>query len=329
MPDHPAPPSATPATPAPGRVRRCGALLPRERGWRLAVAGTFFGVFGAVFLFALVATLTATRLYQSESTFLVLPPIASRIITTDEGGIDLNWEPDTLAKLLESQAILHLVAERLRDGALQAYLAPYMRGSTGIQPKAEALLAANRTIVVQQTSRMVVLQYRHPDRLMASKVARLFAEELINYRRNQQIEEELRWMDSLSDQLDQRKARSIDLTNRLQTARNDMALVRATTYPRTGRVQPVDVNALQHEWEANESALQRVTENLQRHYDARTQPPSMRIINSGTPTDEGDYVYLNLPSEFTLGFLRALACGLAAAGAVRLAHRLATRQSAA
>jgi uncharacterized protein involved in exopolysaccharide biosynthesis len=125
---------------------------------------------------------------------------------------------NTQIKILESLKIVQAVDDRLKGSERARFLAPYEKGLDatlrGTRSVAE-ILHENRNVSPVRLSLVVNILYTHPDPEIAASVANYFAEEYIDFNRNQQIEGSMRAVDDLRSQADQQLAKIKDLENRL------------------------------------------------------------------------------------------------------------------
>ena len=172
----------------------------RFAGAAHSVAGLALSVFSLL----LLAGCSGQRLYQATATVqLVQNPIP---VVPDENGfvaprkysLDLN----TVVKLLESSTIIQNVSARLTGDDLRRFMAPYETSKSGSVASLVTILGENRRIVPQPTALQLRVQYRHPDRLLAAKVANLFADEFIAYQLHTQIERSLNEIAELQTRAD-------------------------------------------------------------------------------------------------------------------------------
>ncbi len=196
-------------------------LILRERVWYILV------VFLVVASSALVYTVTATRIYESTATVQLLRDdptvmqVEDVVDTQIRGAEDLN----TQVKLLESLNLINKVAERLTGDDLAKFLAPYQEGKEDDPVTPHGILLKNRKIVPQRLSLVIAIQFRHPDRVIAAKVANYFTEEFINFNNRQRIEETLKAVDDLKVRAEQQGEKVDELARGLQDYREKNNMV--------------------------------------------------------------------------------------------------------
>lgn len=160
-------------------------------------------VFAAVMGGTLVYTFCQQKLYESTAKIHFDPK---------ENSYDAEDFIET-AKVLKSSSITRKVAERLitpeswdtQPLNLQTVLKPY-----GLPPEAgvdaiEKLLSENRKIIAHTDTYIIEVHYRHPDRLVAAKVANLFSDELIAFNARQRIGKMMIQAESLRLKADQQE----------------------------------------------------------------------------------------------------------------------------
>ena len=121
--------------------------------------------------------------------------------------------------------LIEKVAERLTGDDLAKFLAPYQEGKESDPVTPHGILALNRKVVPQRLSLVLAIQFRHPDRNIAAKVANYFTEEFINFNNRQGIEETLKAVDDLKVRADQQRQKVDELAIDLQNYREKNNMV--------------------------------------------------------------------------------------------------------
>ena len=175
-------------------------LTLRERIWYIV------GIFLMVFSSMLVYTLSRQKIYQSSATVQIFrrDPIVMQVQGVVDNEVRSAEDLNTQVKILESDAILHKVAERITGADLERLLAPY-RAKNGVAPAPLGILIANRTIVPQRLSLIINAQYRHSDPQIAALVANLIVDEYIAYNENVRVEGSMKAVEDLKDRADQQR----------------------------------------------------------------------------------------------------------------------------
>ncbi len=196
-------------------------LILRERVWYIVV------VFLLVFSSVAVYTFTRTRTYLSSASVQVLrnDPIVMQVQSVVNNEIRSAEDLNTQVKVLESLAIVQAVADRLTGEELRQFLAPF-QSSSGDEPISPAvILLRDRKVVPVRLSLIVQVQYEHPDRFIAAKVANLFLDEFIAHNSRLRIEESMKAVDELKIRADQQRKKVEELALSLQGYREKNNLV--------------------------------------------------------------------------------------------------------
>lgn len=195
-------------------------LILRERIWYIAV--TFLVVVSATLLY----TFSLTPVYQSTATVQVFRREATvmRVEQVVESGINSAEDLNTQVNILQSGLIIQKVFDRLTPEDRSRFLAPYLKPG---EPAASALslLKANRTITPQRLSLIVAIEFRHPDREMAAKIANLMADEYIAYNAHVQVDESMKAVVELEQRANEQRKRVDEIANQLQAYREKNNLV--------------------------------------------------------------------------------------------------------
>ncbi|WP_438481165.1 GumC family protein [Oleiharenicola lentus] len=197
-------------------------LILRERIWYIVL------VFALVFSAAAIFTFTQTPLFQSSASVQVFrrDPVVMQVQGVMDNEIRSAEDLNTQVKILESFAIVQRVAERLNGNSedLRAFLAPYDRGDKAEPLNPASIVYKNRKIVPVRLSLLLQVQYSHPDKFIAAKVANLFIDEYISYNSRQRIEDSMKAVDDLKERADQQKKKVEELATSLQgyRERNNM-----------------------------------------------------------------------------------------------------------
>ncbi|MCX6937857.1 MAG: polysaccharide biosynthesis tyrosine autokinase [Verrucomicrobia bacterium] len=195
-------------------------LILRERIWYVVV------VFLVVFSSALVYTFSQTKIYESTASVQVLRQDAKAfnsenvIDTSVRGTEDLN----TLVKVMESALIIKRVSERITGDELRQFMKPYEKGRWGDPLTPLEVLGQNRRIVPLRLSLVVQLAYRHPDPVVAAKIANMFVDEFLQWNARVRIDESMIVVQDLQIRAEQQRKRVEEQALSLQSYRekNDM-----------------------------------------------------------------------------------------------------------
>lgn len=128
---------------------------------------------------------------------------------------------NTEISILEGVTIAQNVERRLKETDKRALLQPYIgqSGFTGDAPTPFSVIMAHRSIEPLRGTMMIIVRFQHPDREVAAKVANLFAEEYIAYRRSRGTEAAMRAVDELQSQLDAQGKKVSDLEMQMSRTR--------------------------------------------------------------------------------------------------------------
>jgi len=195
-------------------------LILRERIWYVVV------VFLVVFSAAAVYTFTSDRLYQATATVTVLrrDPVVMKVEGVLDNDIRSVEDLNTQVKLLESGSIILKVAERLTGEELRQFMAPYEKGGSSDPVTPVEVLGLNRRVIPLRQTLVLAVQYTHPDKYLAAKVANLFIEEFLAYNARTRIDESMKAVEDLKVRADQQNRRVQELGINLQAykERNNM-----------------------------------------------------------------------------------------------------------
>ena len=176
-------------------------LILRERLWYIVVA--FLIVVAAVTVY----TYTQVPIFESTATVEIFRrnPTVMDVQQVMDSEVRSTEDLNTQVNILKSDSIVLRVAERLTGEDLRRFSAPYqIPGSPA--PDLQVILAKHREIVPERMSLIIDINYRHPDKQIAAKVANLFADEYIAYNAHTLGDESMQAVDELEKRAtDQRK----------------------------------------------------------------------------------------------------------------------------
>jgi succinoglycan biosynthesis transport protein ExoP len=196
-------------------------LILRERAWYIVL------VFTLVFSAATIFTFTRTPLFQSVASVQLLRngPVVMQVQEVVNNDIRSAEDLNTQVKVLESFAIVQRVADRLSGEDLKSFLAPYQKASSSEPVSPAGIIFKNRKIVPVRLSLVLQVQYTHPDKVVAAKVANLFIDEYIAYNSRQRIEDSMKAVDDLKERAEQQKKKVEELAINLQAYREKNKMV--------------------------------------------------------------------------------------------------------
>jgi len=196
-------------------------LILRERAWYIVL------VFTLVFSAATIFTFTRTPLFQSVASVQLLRngPVVMQVQEVVNNDIRSAEDLNTQVKVLESFAIVQRVADRLGGEDLKSFLAPYQKATASEPVSPAEIIFRNRKIVPVRLSLVLQVQYTHPDKFIAAKVANLFIDEYIAYNSRQRIEDSMKAVDDLKERAEQQKKKVEELAINLQAYREKNKMV--------------------------------------------------------------------------------------------------------
>lgn len=198
-------------------------LILRERVWYIVV------VFLLVFSSAVVYTFTRTPNFLSTASVQVFrrDPVVMQVQGVVDNEIRSAEDLNTQVKVLESFAIVQGVADRLSSDreALRQFMAPYAKEGDNAPLDPAGIILRNRKIVPVRLSLILQVQYTHPDRVIAAKIANYFLDEYITHNSRLRIEESMKAVDELKERAEQQKTKVAEMALSLQAYREKNNLV--------------------------------------------------------------------------------------------------------
>ena len=189
----------------PQRSLRDYLLILRERIWYLIVA------FFVIFLGSVLYTVTTTRVYTASTKIQLLrdDPSPLQPMTELEPNQILGVEDfNTQVDILNSLTIIRKVKERLKADELVAFMEPYEEKTmAGVLVTPIDVLGTNRKVLPQRMSLTVAISYKHPDPVIAARIANLFAEEFRDYNQMLNIDSSIRAVQALKERVEQQRDR--------------------------------------------------------------------------------------------------------------------------
>ena len=205
---------------APHRNFRDYLLILRERMWYVIV------VFLVVFSATVVYTFSRTKQYTAGATIEIMRRDAVVMKVEEVRDTELRGPEDlnTQVKLLESQAIVGKVAERLVGDEAKAFMRPYDKGGSGDPITPREVLGRNRKVIPVRQTRLILVTYTHPDPEVAAKVANLFVDEFVTYNARQRMSESMKAVEDLKNRAESQSQKVQELGINLQgyKERNNM-----------------------------------------------------------------------------------------------------------
>ena len=190
-------------------------LIVRERIWWILV------IFVLVQLVTTMVTLNQTQLYKSISTVEVKRE-ANRVVQFEQvDNQDMRGTEDfnTQVGILESNSIIEQVSNRLKGDERDRFLEPYLNGEDPNDVSIGQILYDNRKIIPKRLTRIIAVEFVHPDPELAAKAANLFVDEYIGYNQRKQLETSLKAVEDLRIRADQQRSKLEELEFKLQEYR--------------------------------------------------------------------------------------------------------------
>jgi polysaccharide biosynthesis transport protein len=196
-------------------------LILRERMWYIIV------IFLLIFSSVLVYTLSQTKIYQSGASIQILrsDPAVMQVQAVTDNNVRSLEDLNTIVGILKSGVIIQKVAERLTGEELTQFMAPYTKGEPSDALTAAEVLAKNRRVEPQRVSLLIWVQYRHPDRHVAAKIANMFVEEFIAYNSGVRVGESMKAVDELKHRVTDQRKKVEQLARNLQSYRESNNMV--------------------------------------------------------------------------------------------------------
>lgn len=192
-------------------------LIIRERVWWV------LAIFLLVLLSTTLTVLYQTPLYKSVGTVEVKRE-ANTVVKFEEvesqelrGMEDFNTE----VKILESLSIIEQVAARFKGDERGRFLKPYLKGKDPAEVSLPLILYRNRRIIPQRLSRIIAIEYIHPDPEIAAKTTNLFMDEYIGFNQRKQLEASLKAVEDLQIRADQQRRKLEEMEFKLQEYREE------------------------------------------------------------------------------------------------------------
>lgn len=196
-------------------------LILRERIWYIVL------VFVLVFLAAALYTFTRVPQFQSTASVQLLRagPVVMQVQEVVNNDIRSAEDLNTQVKVLESISIVQRVANRLTGEDRHAFLAPYLTDDNADEVQPATIIFKNRKVVPVRLSLVIQVQYTHPDKMIAAKIANYFIDEYLAHNSGQRIEESMKAVDDLKERADQQRKRVEEMAHALQQYREKNNLV--------------------------------------------------------------------------------------------------------
>jgi len=197
-------------------------LILRERVWYVLAA--FLVLFAATVIF----TYSRTPLFESTATVQIFRrnPTVMQVQQVMDSEVRSAEDVNTQVNILKSTSIIQEVADQLKGDDLERFLAPYRKDMSGKHPPTlTRILELNREIIPERLSLIINIQYRHPDKEIAAKVANLFADGYIAYSAHVRVDESLKAVEELELRATEQRKKVDDIARALQAYREKNNLI--------------------------------------------------------------------------------------------------------
>lgn len=192
-------------------------LIVRERIWWIIV------IFVLVQLATTLVVLNQTQLFKSVATVEVKREANTVVQFEQVANQDMRGTEDfnTQVGILESNSIIEQVSNRLKGDERDRFIQPYLKRQDPSEVSLGIILFENRKVIPKRLTRIIAIEYAHPDPELAAKVANLFVDEYIGYNQRKQLEASLKAVEDLSIRADQQRNKLEELEFRLQEYREE------------------------------------------------------------------------------------------------------------
>jgi len=190
-------------------------LIVRERIWIIV------GILLAVLVLTTLVTINQTELYTAYATVRILRQENTIVQYEDVVNTDLRTAEDfnTQVGIFETKTIVERVARRLKGDDLVRFREPYLDGKDPEEVEIGKILAENRKIIPKRLTWLVTVEYTHPDRELAAKVANLFAEEFILNNQIKNLDESMKAVEQLRKRAEAQRSKLEEIELQLQDYR--------------------------------------------------------------------------------------------------------------
>ena len=190
----------------------------REKIWFIII--TFLIIFAGTLLY----TFRVTPVYTSRATIRILRTVDKPVDADRSRRDDIRDIQDfnTQIKLLESMEVVSFVKKQLKPDEAQRLMAPYHDMVTfGAKITEEGILVRNRSIAPNRMSFVVNIDFTHPDKDIAARVANLYAKEFITYSQQTNSSDMLMMIEALRDKVNFQDTKVRELESKLVNYRKE------------------------------------------------------------------------------------------------------------
>lgn len=198
-------------------------VILRERIWYILIG------FLLVFSLAVVVTINQTEIFKATATVQVLRKPAVIVQATHatggEGEIRSMEDFNTQVQVMQSVQMVERVAGRITGDERVRFMAPYETGGAGDPLTPIEVLLKNREIVPLRMSLVVAVNYSHPDKELAARIANYFTEEFIDDNLRIRMEESMRAVEDLKNQAEHQRKKVEEIEMQIQDYREKTGTV--------------------------------------------------------------------------------------------------------
>ena len=208
------------------------------------------------FIAALFIVMTAATLYTVNKTEVFTAYAKIRMLRDDPSALDQGVynagtnqirgaeDLNTYIGIFESAKIIYEVNDRIKGDLKERFMAPYTDNITLGGPLTPIeVLGRNRKIIPSRMSLIINVTYTHPDPVIASEVANLFAQTFIAYNYDLNIDGSLEAVDDLRVRANQQRAVVEKLEMKLAEYRESEQAVSLDSQENIAREQLAALNA--------------------------------------------------------------------------------------
>ncbi len=149
--------------------------------------------------------MNATPVYTSVSSLQVLRQQSKTVEFNQVSDSTIRTDSDfnTEVTIIEGLTIAQNVDRRLKESERRQLMAPYLSSSSvdGNTLTPVSVLMRDRKVTPRRMTFLVYIEFSHPNRDIAARIANLFAEEYIGYKRSKNVEAAMRAVDELQAQI--------------------------------------------------------------------------------------------------------------------------------
>lgn len=288
------------------RVKRAAQQVRRRFNGRV-----FCAVFVAMMIAVTVYAWRQPRVYEARGELeirRIVPLPDAPAMVVEESAISCGEDLNTTREVVASRVMLRRVTDRLSVNERDAFLEPYGRGGDSDEA-IEQLIRTNRILAMAPKTWRLELRFRHPDRLIASRIVEVFLDESVAYEAGRRMDDTAYAVRMLTE-------RSEQVAKQVETFHRELAAYRESR-PELGatELEKDDAyQALSKKAEDDRKLHKMILERLSDANSGDQRGWGWRIIQA--PTVPSADEYLRAPIFRNLGWGVLLAAATAALAAV-------------